>query len=88
MSEAMVRIQDARMGVQKAKEELHAAVQAAFPVGTWVEFPWSRGFMRGVIIGYTDWWWTNLGMCLRLDSTGREFQVDAWHLYHGALEDE
>ena len=81
MIEATVRIQDARMGVQKAKEELHAAVQTAFPVGTRVEFPWGRGFMRGVIISYTDWWWTDLRIRLRLDSTGGEFQVDAWHLY-------
>ena len=70
----------ARKDIQEAGRRLEEAVKAAFPLHTHVEFPWGRGFMRGIIVGF-DWWGDLSRVTLRLDSSGKFYSVYVFHLY-------
>ncbi len=65
---------------KQAGQRFQEAVEAAFPIYTHVEFPWGRGFMRGLIVGF-QWWGTDSRAVLRLDSSGELYSVYVFHLY-------
>ena len=80
----VAKTQAALTAAQRAHQR---AVNEAFPVGTYVECPWgNNGTLRGVVARESDCHWVSPYFVVRLESSGEEFGIHAFHFIDALLQ--